>query len=48
MPKTLDAIERKYKDVFPGNPFNYYFLDDFFDKQYKDDQQFGKIFCLFA
>jgi putative ABC transport system permease protein len=48
MPKTLEAIESKYKDVFPGNPFNYYFLDDFFDKQYKDDQQFGKIFSLFA
>jgi putative ABC transport system permease protein len=48
MTKTLEAIESKYKDVFPGNPFNYYFLDDFFDKQYKDDQQFGKIFSLFA
>lgn len=48
MPKTLEAIEDKYKEVFPGNPFNYYFLDDFFDKQYKDDQQFGKIFSLFA
>lgn len=48
MPKTIEAIEAKYKDVFPGNPFDYYFLDDFFDKQYKDDQQFGKIFSLFA
>ena len=48
MPKTLEAIENKYKEVFPGNPFNFYFLDDFFDKQYKDDQQFGKIFSLFA
>ena len=48
MTKTLEAIESKYKEVFPGNPFNFYFLDDFFDKQYKDDQQFGKIFSLFA
>lgn len=48
MPKTLEAIENKYKDMLPGNPFDYYFLDDFFDKQYKDDQQFGKIFSLFA
>lgn len=46
--KTLEAIENKYKEVFPGNPFNFYFLDEFFDKQYKDDQQFGKIFSLFA
>jgi putative ABC transport system permease protein len=48
MQKTLEAIEHKYKEVFPGNPFNYYFLDDFFDKQYKDDQQFGNIFSVFA
>lgn len=46
--KTLEAIETKYKEVFPGNPFDFYFLDDFFDKQYKDDQQFAKIFGLFA
>lgn len=48
MTKTLEAIENKYKDIFPGNPFDYYFLDDFFDKQYKDDRQFGNIFSLFA
>ena len=41
-------MEEKYKEAFPGNPFDYYFLDDFFDKQYKDDQQFGKIFSMFA
>jgi putative ABC transport system permease protein len=46
--ESIKQIEAKYKEVFPGNPFDYYFLDDFFDKQYKDDQQFGKIFSLFA
>jgi putative ABC transport system permease protein len=48
MSKTVAQVEAKYKELFPGNPFNYYFLDDFFDTQYKDDQQFGKIFSLFA
>jgi putative ABC transport system permease protein len=48
MSKTVSDVEAKYKELFPGNPFNYYFLDDFFDTQYKDDQQFGKIFSLFA
>jgi putative ABC transport system permease protein len=48
MSKTVALVEAKYKELFPGNPFNYYFLDDFFDTQYKDDQQFGKIFSLFA
>jgi len=48
IPESIRQIEAKFKEVFPGNPFDYYFLDDFFDKQYKDDQQFGKIFSLFA
>lgn len=45
---VIRQVEEKYKEAFPGNPFDYYFLDDFFDKQYRDDQQFGRIFSLFA
>ncbi|HEY3405917.1 MAG TPA: ABC transporter permease [Ohtaekwangia sp.] len=46
--ETISKIEHLYKEAFPGNPFDYYFLDDFFNNQYKDDQQFAKIFSLFA
>lgn len=46
--ESIKQIEAKYKEAFPGNPFDYYFLDDFFNAQYKDDQQFGKVFGLFA
>ncbi len=45
---SIEQVEKQYKASFPGNPFDYFFLDDFFDKQYKADQQFGKIFSLFA
>lgn len=48
IPETIREIEKKYKEAFPGNPFDYYFLDDFFNNQYKDDQQFASIFGLFA
>ena len=48
MNETIKLVEDKYKEAFAGNPFDYYFLDDFFNKQYRDDQQFGKIFSLFA
>jgi putative ABC transport system permease protein len=48
MTGTIKKVEQKYKEAFPGNPFDYYFLDDFFNSQYKDEQQFGKIFSLFA
>lgn len=46
--ETIAKVEATYKEVFPGNPFDYYFLDDFFNNQYKDDQQFASIFSLFA
>lgn len=44
----IKQIEAQYKEAFPGNPFDFYFLDDFFNAQYKDEQQFAEIFSLFA
>jgi putative ABC transport system permease protein len=48
MPGVIRQVESEYKEAFPGNPFDYYFLDDFFDNQYRDDQQFARIFSMFA
>ena len=48
IPDVIKKIEHQYKEAFPGNPFDYYFLDDFFDDQYKSEQQFANIFSLFA
>lgn len=45
---TINEIENQYNAAFPGNPLDYYFLDDFFNKQYKQDQQFAKVFNAFA
>jgi hypothetical protein len=33
---------------FPNTPFEYYFLDQQFDKAYKNDKQFGIFFRIFA
>ena len=33
---------------FPGNVFDYYFLDEKFNRQYSNDYLFGKVFGLFA
>jgi putative ABC transport system permease protein len=46
--ETIRQVEKEYKEAFPGNPFDYYFLDDFFNTQYRDEQQFAKLFTLFA
>lgn len=45
---TIKAVKAKYDDFFPGNYFDYYFLDQKFNKLYSDDQLFEKVFGIFA
>jgi len=44
----IKKTESKWTAFFPGNPFEYFFLDDHFQEQYKADRQFGTTFSLFA
>lgn len=46
--ESMAAFEEDWKAVFPGNPFSYFFLDDHYNKQYRADQQFGKVFGIFS
>ena len=46
--ETIAYVKDKFEASFPGNPFNYFFLDDYFNKQYAADQQFQKVFALFS
>ena len=48
LPQTLAAISQTYKGIFPGNPCDYFFLNEYFDRQYQGDQRFGKVFGLFT
>ncbi len=48
VPQTIAAIESKWKSLIPNRPFNYFFLDEFFDKQYRSEVRFGKLFLNFA
>lgn len=45
---TIEFIKAKYNAFFPGNLFDYYFIDDHFNALYNNDLLFGKIFALFA
>jgi len=46
--KTLDYIKAQYDKFFPGNAFESFFLDEYFNRQYHEDEQFGAIFVLFT
>jgi putative ABC transport system permease protein len=44
--ENLASIEGLYKSHFPGNPFTYFFLDDYFNAQYHAEEQYGKAFTI--
>jgi putative ABC transport system permease protein len=46
MGNLLQKIESSFQANFPQSPFEYFFLDEFFDKQYKAELQFQKLFAL--
>ncbi len=46
--ESINQIEKLYSATFPEKPFSYFFLDDFFDRQYQEDQQFHQVVSLFA
>lgn len=46
--KTLDVIHKQWSTYFPDASFDYFFLDSYFDNQYKSDRLFGKIVSIFT
>jgi len=45
--ETIALVEREYFKFFPENPYEYFFLDDYFDQQYKADELFGRVIGIF-
>ena len=48
LPATIDRVEKKWHELIPYLPFDYSFLDVDFDRQYKADQQLGKVTGIFT
>jgi putative ABC transport system permease protein len=48
LPQAIDHIKASWEKAFPGNPFDYFFLDDYFNQQYKNERRFGALFTTFA
>lgn len=45
---TIQLVGKSYAKFFPGNPFEYFFLDEYFNQQYKSDMVLGKVFGIFS
>jgi len=44
----MQTVESTYKELFPNNPFDYFYLDQFYDKQFQYERRFGIVFMLFS
>jgi putative ABC transport system permease protein len=45
---TIERIKHSWEQFFPGNPFDYFFLSNYYDNQYHAEKQFRTIFGWFA
>ena len=45
---VVNLLEKRWASYFPEASFDYFFLDQFFDQQYKSDRRFGKIISVFT
>lgn len=45
---TIEHVQQSWSKAFPGNPFEYFFMDDYFNNQYENERKFGKLFGTFA
>ena len=46
--QTIASLQRIWSRFFPRDPFDYFFLDESFGRQYKADMLFGSVFGIFA
>lgn len=45
---AIAAIEEQWHKSFAGNPFHYFFLDEYFNSYYESERQFKDLFAAFS
>ena len=45
---AVSAIENVWNSIVPGEPFNYYFMEDSFNDTYQSERRLGNIFVIFT
>ena len=48
MDQTISSVAAAWSKIYPNTVFNYYFLDEKYDHQYRADMQFGKVMAAFS
>jgi putative ABC transport system permease protein len=45
---VVKYIEESWKEIFPEKQFEYFFLNDYYDQQFKAELHVGRVFALFS
>lgn len=45
---AYESVKGTFDSFFPGNPFDAFFLDEFYNRQYANEDNFSRAFTLFA
>jgi len=48
LPATIAAVKARWDRLVPNQPFDYFFLDEAFNKQYRSEEKFGSLFLHFS
>ncbi len=46
--QKITEIEAAFDTSFPASHFDYFFMDEYFNRQYQNDRLFGEIFTFFS
>jgi len=46
--QTLSFVQDKWKELFPGIPYEYYFLDEDFNRLYRSEEKTGTLIGVFT
>jgi putative ABC transport system permease protein len=46
--RTLSFVRNKWKELFPGIPYEYYFLDEDFNRLYRSEERTGTLIGVFT
>jgi putative ABC transport system permease protein len=44
--QLIRSLEKIWESHYPDNPFNYFFLEDYYNEQYSADQRFSGLFLV--
>ena len=48
IPSIMEEISRTWKQVIPDYPFEYHFLDEAYDRMYRDGERMGGVVSIFT